>query len=141
MNERIIRFIEEQTCATICCTDEHGNPYCFNCFYAFNKENSLLYFKSSADTHHARLLAKRPAIAGTILPGKLNKVITMGIQLQGEILNNSHPLAEAAALNYHKRHPIAFTIKGEVYAILLSNIKMKDSHLGFGNSIVWKRNE
>jgi uncharacterized protein YhbP (UPF0306 family) len=141
MDNNIIHFLQQQTCATICCTDGEGSPYCFNCYYAFNKENNLLYFKSSADTHHVILLLKKPLIAGTVLPDKLNKVITIGIQLQGEILSTLDPLAEAASINYHKKYPVALAIKGEVFTILLNNIKMKDSHLGFGNSILWNRNE
>lgn len=28
MNEKIIRFLQHQTCATICLLDEMGSPYC-----------------------------------------------------------------------------------------------------------------
>jgi uncharacterized protein YhbP (UPF0306 family) len=141
MNEHIFRFLKQQTCATICCTDTEGNPYCFNCFYAFNQEDKLLYFKSSPDAYHSKLLVKKSVIAGTVLPDKLDKLMTKGIQLQGKVLDHLHPLALGASVDYHKKHPIALAMKGEVFTIFLDSIKMKDSHLGFGNSMVWKRGE
>src|SRR5665647_1153673 len=96
MNETIIRFLQRQTCATICCVDEQGNPYCFSCFYAFNREEGLLYFKSSAGSHHAALLKENPFIAGTILPDKLNKLLAKGLQFQAMVLNEQNPLVRQA---------------------------------------------
>jgi len=141
LNEHIIRFFQQQTCATICCTDTEGSPYCFNCFYAFNQDDKLLYFKSSPDAYHSMLLRENPAIAGTVLPDKLNKMKTRGIQLHGTMLHHLHPLALSAPVYYHKKHPIALALKGEVLTIFLDSIKMRDSNLGFGNSMIWKRSE
>jgi uncharacterized protein YhbP (UPF0306 family) len=56
MNETILRFLQEQTCSSICRVDDQGNPYCFNCFYAFNAVEGLLYFKSSAGAKHSALM-------------------------------------------------------------------------------------
>jgi len=75
MKESIVQFIQKQTCASLCCVDEQGMPWCFSCFYAFKSEESLLYFKSSADSHHSPMMKRNPFIAGTILPDKLNKLL------------------------------------------------------------------
>lgn len=141
MNGTVINFLSEQTCATICCTDEKGKPYCFSCYYGFNSENCLLYFKSSADAHHSLLLKGKPEIAGTVLPDKLNRLVTRGIQFQGEVLSQLHPLAKDAYRKYHEKYPMALAVKGEVFAILLNRINMTDSRLGFGKKINWKRSE
>jgi len=141
MNEIIIRFLLQQTCATICCTGEHGAPYCFSCYYVFNSGDGLLYFKSSDDAHHSAFLISNPVIAGTILPDKLNKFLPKGIQLQGEVLEPLHPLAKDASLIYHKKNPMALAIKGKVVTIRLNAIKMTDSQLGFGKKIIWKRSK
>ncbi|GEM_PF-3152122 len=45
MDDNIIRFLQQQTCATVWRTDWEGSPYGFNWYYAFNEENNLLYFK------------------------------------------------------------------------------------------------
>lgn len=85
MNETIIHFLQKQTSATVSCVDEKCRPYCFSCFYAFNFEEGLLYYKSSADSHHAQLMSTNPFVAGTVLPDKLNKLIVKGVQFQGMV--------------------------------------------------------
>ncbi len=141
MNETINRFLQQQICASICCADEQGRPYCFSCFYAFNPEEGLLYFKSSADAHHSALIKNNPVIAGTILPDKLNKLVVKGVQFEGVILDSKHSKTEKASGNYHKKHPLGLAVPGEVWTIEISHIKMTDSTLGFGKKIVWNRGE
>lgn len=139
MNESIISFLQDQTCATMCCTDDAGNPYCFNCYYVFNKEKGLLYFKSSSDAHHYEFLKEKPVVAGTVLPDKLSKLVTKGIQFQGEMLQQPNPLAKDAYIQYHKKYAMALAMKGEIFTIQLNSIKMTDSNLGFGKKINWLR--
>ena len=141
MNEIIFRFIKQQTCATICCTDEKGIPYCFSCYYVIKPESGLLYFKSSDNAYHTSLLANNLAVAGTILPDKLSKLITKGIQWRGELLDEHHPQTKDADEIYHKKIPLALVIKGKVFTIRLNIIKMTDSQLGFGKKNIWKRDE
>ena len=139
MNETIIQFLQKQTCATICCVDEQEKPYCFSCFYAFNPEDGLLYFKSSVNSHHSGLMKKNPFIAGTILPDKLNKLIVKGIQFEGINLDSQHAMAKQSGNNYLKKHPISLAISGEVWTVQINHIKMTDSTKGFGKKIAWKR--
>ena len=141
MNESIIRFIEKQKCAAVCCVDENGKPCCFSCFYAFNSEEGLLYFKSSADSFHMKLLMQRPFAAGTILPDKLQVLVVKGIQFQGSLLPGHHALSQDASKRYHGKYPFALTIPGEVWTIQLSRIKMTDGSKGFGKKASWARNE
>ncbi len=141
MNEGIKEFIKKQTCANICCVDERGNPHCFSCYYAFNAEKGLLYFKSSADSKHSKILFANPAVAGTILPDRLNKLHVKGLQFEGSVLNGGHTLTQNAASVYYKRHPIAMTIPGDIWTIKLVNIKFTDNSFGFGKKIDWKRLE
>jgi len=96
MNDTITHFLYEQTCASLCCLDEQGNPYCFNCFFAFNGADGLLYFKSSVESWHALLIAENPVIAGTILPDKLNRLLIKGIQFAGTVLPVDNPLIQKA---------------------------------------------
>lgn len=141
MNDNILRFLQQQTCATICCVSEQGNPYCFSCFYAFNEEEGLLYFKSSANAHHSALMKINPVIAGTVLPDKLNKLLVKGIQFEGIVLNTDHPLVKESLITYLKKHPMALAIPGDVWTIQINHIKMTDSTLGFGKKIIWDRTE
>jgi hypothetical protein len=141
MNETIIHFLQQQTCATVCCVDAAGKPWCFNCFYVFNAEEGLLYYKSSPDTHHSALIKMNPVIAGSILPDKLNKLLVKGIQFDGVLLEADHPLTKHAAAQYYKKNPLALAMPGEIWTIRINHIKMTDSTKGFGKKIGWSRTE
>ena len=140
MNQKITDFISRQTCASLACINEEGKPYCFCCFYAFDPEEGLLYFKSSAATIHARMLQKKPAVAGTIVPDKLEKVHVRGIQFEGIVIAADPLLSENAARIYYKKYPFARAISGELWIIRLQRIKYTDQRLGFGKKITWERN-
>ncbi len=135
----IARFIEKQNSATICCTGNTGNPYCFSCYYALNLKDGLLYFKSSVEAYHSILLKENPVIAGTILPDSLNKLKIKGVQFTGELLDSQDPLVKDAYMLYHRKHPMALAIKGEVFTIRIDSIKMTDSTRVFGKKIFWDR--
>jgi uncharacterized protein YhbP (UPF0306 family) len=141
MNENISDFLQKQTCATICCVDDQGKPYCFNCFYAFNSDLGMLYFKSSPDAYHSALMKKNPLIAGTVLPDKLNTLLVKGIQFEGEVLNERHSMFGQASANYHKKHPMAMAMSGDIWTVQINHIKMTDSTKGFGKKITWERDE
>jgi uncharacterized protein YhbP (UPF0306 family) len=141
MEERINKFIKKQTCANICCVDEKRSPYCFSCFYSFNSEEGLIYFKSPLDTHHSKLIFANPNIAGTILPDKLNVLHVKGIQFVGVVLSPDHVLTENASSHYHKKYPFALAMPGEIWTVQVNYIKITDSKLGFGKKIVWQREE
>lgn len=134
MNERITDFIAAQKVATICCVDEDNLPYCFSCFFAFDEERDMIYFKTSADTKHASLLAQKNAVAGTIQLDKLNPLAIKGLQFNGHVVNDDN---EHAAAVYHRKYPFALAMKGDVWMIKLTYIKMTDNTLGFGKKITW----
>ena len=139
MNEKITQFLQTQTCCSISCLDEEGNPYCFSCYFSFDAASGTLSFKSSPDSYHAILISKNPNLAGTVLPDKLNKLSTKGIQFRGIRLSADDKFSQEASIKYHKRHPLALAIKGEVYTVQLNQIKMTNSSMGFGKKIHWER--
>lgn len=139
MKEKIDRFIEKQTCASICCVDENNLPYCFTCFYSYFRDETYLYYKTSASTHHAILLLKKPDVAGTILPDKLNLLKIKGVQFEGVVLPGDHPLAKDASARYYKKHPVTVTMPGEIWMIRIDRIKFTDNTMGFGTKLNWKR--
>lgn len=140
MNEIIYRFIKQQTCATICCTDEQGIPYCFCCYYVVKPKTGLFYFKSSDNAYHTSLLAINPIVAGTILPDKLSKLITKGIQWRGNCWKSITHKRKMQMKSITK-NPLALVVKGTVFTIRLNIIKMTDSQFGFGKKNIWKRDE
>jgi uncharacterized protein len=139
MDKNMIDFITSQKVASICCLTESGSPYCFSCFFAFDSERNLIYFKSTSKTSHSRMLYANAAVAGTIQPDKLNILAIKGIQFSGMALDPSHPLCSHADNIYHKRYPFALAMPGEVWAIEPDFIKLTDSSVGFGRKTTWER--
>lgn len=139
MNEIIIRFLQKQKVATICCIDSEGFPYCFNCFFSFDEKKGLLYFKSSPASAHGQYLAGNPAVAGTVLPDKLNPLALQGVQFEGNLLDDMNPLASKAYAHYHLKYPFAIAKAGTMYALAVNHLKMTDNSQGFGTKISWKR--
>jgi uncharacterized protein YhbP (UPF0306 family) len=141
MKNKIDKFIRQQTCASACCVDEYNNPYCFSCFYSYDAKESSLYYKSSAETRHSAILLTNPVMAGTITPDRLNLLQIQGVQFEGIVLPPGHPSAKHASGHYHKKHPVALTIPGQIWTIQLNVIKFTDNTLGFGTKLYWSRIE
>lgn len=139
MKNEIIDFIKENKVAVVCCTGAINMPYCFHCFYAFDEENYLLFFKSSAQTFHSKLLLENPCIAGSILPGKIELLALKGIQLTGTVLYDEIPDHINPAAYYHKRFPLALAKPGDVWCIRLELVKMTDNTNIFGRKLTWNR--
>lgn len=141
MDTSILDFIKGQKVASVSCLDEKGFPYSFNCFYAFNGQEGLLFYKSSPSTNHSQFLSQKPQVSGTILPGKLNYLALKGIQFTGVLLDPEHELCQKASAEYHKKFPLALAKPGEINTIQLDSIKMTDNTKGFGYKIQWQREE
>jgi uncharacterized protein YhbP (UPF0306 family) len=141
MNERIADFINHQRVANVCCLDEEKNPYCFSCFYAFDEERLLIYFKSGPNAHHSQFLFQNPMVAGTIQPDKLNSLAIKGIQFTGRILDANNELCSQANTVYHKRFPFALALAGEAWTLQPESIKMTDNTLRFGKKLHWSLQE
>lgn len=141
INHSIKTFIGNQSCASICGTDSGNRPFCFTCLYSFDSSRGLLYFKSSAESFHSRMLKSNPQVSGTILPDTFNKLRLRGIQFDALILEGQHPLTADASALYHKKYRIALAVNGEVRVLQLNRIKLTDNVLGFGQKCTWYRNE
>ncbi|MBN8687014.1 MAG: pyridoxamine 5'-phosphate oxidase family protein [Chitinophagales bacterium] len=139
MNEKIAAFIDKQTSGSLACVDETGQPWCFSFFYSWDAAKGLLHYKSSGDTRHSIILRGSQKIAGTILPDKLNLLQIKGIQFEGVLLAETDPLAIGASTHYHKKHPMALAMPGEIWTLRLDHIKFTDNSLGIGKKLNWNR--
>jgi len=141
MNERIADFITHQRVATVCCVDEENKPHCFSCFYAFDNERQLLYFKSGSSAHHSQILFQNSVVAGAIQQDKVNSLAIKGIQFTGRILHPKNELCSQAESVYHKRFPFALAMPGEIWTLQPETIKMTDNTLSFGKKLHWSLHE
>ena len=133
----IADFIKANKIASICCVTEENTPYSFSCFYSFDVSNQLLFFKSSSDTFHGKLLLENPKVSGTILPTALDLLAIQGIQFTGTILYDSFPGNVQPGMSYHKTYPFALAKPGHVWCIQLEQMKMTDNSRVFGRKINW----
>ncbi len=139
METEMIQFISENKIATICCLDSENRPYCFNCFYAVDLKDHLLFFKSSENTLHSHLLLENPCIAGTILPEKIEMLSIKGVQLTGMVLYPDRPDFIDGNYLYHLRFPFAKVMPGEIWCIQLINVKMTGSRNLFRKKLKWSK--
>ncbi len=131
-------YLLENKIATVCFIDESHKPYCINCFYAFDKTNGLLIFKSSNGTYHDSLVSNEGFTSGTILSNEHDLTKLKGIQFSGKIINS--PAMHKLKLNtlYLKKYPMSLLIDGYYWGVVLNFIKFTDNTLGFGRKIIWK---
>lgn len=141
MDDPINTFLQNQSVMTVCYADDDNNPFCFPCFFAFNRNQRLLYFKTSPSSNHSLVLVNKPGVSGTILPDKLNVLALKGVQFQGRVLPPGHQLMHHAARCYYQKFPLAMVIPGVIYAIELSEIKLTDGAKGFGKKMIWRKEE
>jgi len=140
-NSHIWKFIASTDVFTLAtCAGE--KPYCTPCFYAFDSIEKLLVFKSEARTRHVTELLLQPQIAGSILPKTFTIGKVRGVQFSGKTLplkDETH--ASRLKQLYYKRFPLALPMAGELWVVELSEIKMTDNTIGFGQKLRWKRRE
>jgi uncharacterized protein YhbP (UPF0306 family) len=135
----ILQFLHSQTCATICGINAEQVPSCFNCFYAIDETNGYLLFKSKSESCHSQWLRFHPIIAGTVLPDTLNVLNIQGVQWEGRVIEATATIARNAWKCYHKRHPAALLIPGNIWIIQLEKIKMTSGSKPLGKKLNWVR--
>lgn len=140
--KQISDFIETQHVASVSFVEETTLvPYCFTCFYAFDKKNAFLIFKSSRDTRHASSMDAGKPVAGSILPDKLDVLRIQGIQFAGHILPFDDSRHKVATKTYYGRYPFARIMSGDIWVVQLHSIKMTDNKTGIGTKIKWNLNK
>ncbi len=135
MDKKIEKYIKAHHLLTLAVCGK-GEPYCANCFYAFNIENRSLIFASDIKTKHMKEAISNPKIAGTVSKETKNIGKIQGIQFTGR-LKNSLTLEEIRS--YFEKFPFAKSHKPLLWSIELDFVKLTDNLLGFGKKIVWQR--
>ena len=138
MEKEITDFIKKNKIASIACIDGNNTPYCFHSIYVFDEKNNLVFFKSSSNTHHSKLLLKNLHVAGSILPDKIDFIALKGIQFTGTILTENFPDSIKPETYYHKKIPLALAKAGHVWCIQLEMVKMTDNTIIFGKKLRWQ---
>lgn len=114
-------------------------PWCANCFYAFNEKNMSLIFTSDFETRHIKEAIQNCSVAGNVvletsIVGKIQ-----GIQFSGELLLPDGEEAEQVNSIYLKRFPFAVLMSTTLWELRIDYAKMTDNRLGFGKKLIWTR--
>ena len=137
-DQKIIAFLKKHHVMTLStCVDQQ--PWCANCFYAFNPENMSLIFTSDFETRHIKEAMQNCKVAGNVVleTSVVGKI--QGIQFSGEL---SLPEGEEAKLVdsiYLKRFPFAVLMNTNLWELRIDYAKMTDNRLGFGKKLIWER--
>ena len=135
---KIIAFLKKHHVMTLStCID--NQPWCANCFYAFNPEKISLIFTSDFETRHIKEAIQNSKVAGNVVleTSVVGKI--QGIQFSGVL---SLPEGEEAKLVdsiYLKRFPFAVLMNTNLWELRIDYAKMTDNRLGFGKKLIWER--
>ena len=99
--------------------------HCASCFYAFDKQNLSLIFKSDKKSRHITLALQNPIVGVNIATQtKILKHIK-GVQIKA-LFNHASDSQKAL---YYARFPFARLGKGEIYALKILWAKYTDNSL------------
>jgi uncharacterized protein len=132
-DDRINTFLEANRCLTLCTATADG-VWCANCYFAYNEQKAILVIKSSEDSRHTVQALQNPAVAGTILPDKLETISIKGIQFTAAFKKCADDTEKEI---YYKKYPFARAISGDFWLLKLQTVKYTDNTLGFGKKIYW----
>lgn len=141
MNQKMLNFLIKQTATSISFVNDKNQTCIFSCFFAFNSDNKLLYYKSSESSYHSKMVFQNPKVAGTIMPDKLNKLAIKGITFSGEVLVPGDPFCADASKIYYHKFPFAVAIPGTFRTIRLDEVRMSNYIMGIFEKFCWQREE
>ena len=137
--ETIWDFVAERNVFTLA-TSAGEQPYCTPCFYAFDLKGKQLIFKSNEDTRHRKELDNNNRVGGSILPEKLAVGQVKGLQFSGTCDRiKDRPDQDKLNAIYYEEFPFARAMGGELWVVILKEVKLTDSKLGFGKKLKWQR--
>ena len=132
-DQRIVKFIKRHHVLTLATTNEAGEPYVANCFYAYDAKRNRIVFTSDETTRHGYEMASRGSVALSIvletrIVGRVQGIQATGIAERGD---------EEAHACYIKRFPYAAVAPLTLWMVRPTMFKLTDNTLGFGKKLIW----
>ena len=112
-----------------------SQPYCANCFYAYDKaRNRFIFTTDDATRHGSHMLGNARVACSIVLETRVVGRI-QGLQICGTALRGD----EEAKRIYLKRFPYAAVAGLNIWTVEADYMKLTDNTLGFGKKLIWKR--
>ena len=67
IDKKIEKFIKAHHVLTLATATYDGEPYCCNCFFAYDNESAAFIFTSGKETHHAQMMEQNSRVAASIV--------------------------------------------------------------------------
>ncbi|WP_434777168.1 YhbP family protein [Neisseria sp. Ec49-e6-T10] len=135
----IAKFLKDHHVLTLCTQNNQGQMWAANAFYVFDEKQIALYFLSTEDTQHVKMMHQQSEVVGTISKQSKNISLIQGVQYKAQAMLLQEQAAEAAYKKYYEHFRMACTIKAPIWQLALNNIKFTDNQQGFGHKILWSR--
>ena len=137
-DKKIVSFLKKHHVLTVStCVDQQ--PWCANCFYAFDPVGMALIFTSDFSTRHIREGMANTNVAGSVVleTSVIGKI--QGIQFTGQLILPEQDRVESIKHTYLSRFPFAVLMETTLWDLRLDYLKMTDNRLGFGKKLIWER--
>jgi len=137
-DQKIVTFLRKHHVMTLA-TSVDQQPWCANCFYAFNAVKMSLIFTSDFETRHIKEAMQNCKVAGNVVleTSVIGKI--QGIQYTGELILPQGDEMEQVNSIYLKRFPFAVLMDTTLWEFRIDYAKMTDNRLGFGKKLIWER--
>lgn len=139
-DSRIIEFIRKHHVLTMA-TSVSDRPWCANCFYTYLEEENALVFTSDEETRHLQEALLNRHVAGSIVLETETIGKIQGVQFEGLLTKPEESEKSKFKMAYLKRFPYAIVSNSPIWAIGLTHIKFTDNRLGFGEKLIWKKDQ
>ena len=116
IDNKIEKFIKAHHVLTLATATLNGEPYCCNCFYAYDKESAAFI----------------SIVLETRTVGKIQ-----GLQITGHIKTAK----DSDKTLYIKRFPYTAIADLTLWRLEADFMKLTDNTLGFGKKLIWQRQE
>lgn len=138
IDKKFVEFIEEHHVLTLA-SCVRNQPYCCNCFYAYDEELNIFVIKTNDDTRHTRELNQNSHIGASIVleTSEIGKI--QGLQITGKAIYYTGSDLDIAKKIYLKKFPYALAAPGEYVVIEPDFLKLTDNRFGFGKKLTWNK--
>ena len=137
IDKKIEKLIKAHHVLTLATATRDGEPYCCNCFFAYDNESAAFIFTSGKETHHAQMMEQNSRVAASIVLETRTVGKIQGLQITGEIKSAK----EGDKMLYIKRFPYTAVADLTLWRLEADFMKLTDNTLGFGKKLIWQRQE
>lgn len=137
VDKKIERFIAKHHVLTLATATTQGEPYCCNCFYAYDASSATFIFTTDAATHHGQMMLANNRVAISIVLETRTVGKVQGLQITGRAL----PAKDGDRMAYIKAFPYAAVADLSLWRVEADMMKLTDNTLGFGKKLIWQREE